>query len=168
MVTVITDQSTVEVPVEANFSGTIVVAPTVTTINTGSVSVSADQVKVKYGDNDITGAFSISGSLEIALNADGSVEDVSVRPTIAVEAGAAVDMSVESPTIKVMAIPGLWYAVKSGTALGNGGVAGDTAISEPELCTASGTKTLTAPPKKGADARFYTIMVSATKSELTE
>ena len=139
-----------------------------TSIDTGSVNVSADQVKVKYGTADITGAFSISSNLGIALNADGVVDGVTVKPAIDIEAEAAVDMAAESPTIKVRAIPGLWYAVKSGTALGNGGVAGDTAISAPELCTASGTKTLTAPPKNGADVKFYSIMVSTTESGLTE
>ena len=169
VITVITEpeQESVEVPVDGNFTGTIVVAPTVKSIDTGNVSVQSSQVQVKYGSTEITGAFSVSENLELALKRDGVVEGVSVDPAIDTTDKAPVDMDAATPTIKVKAIPGLWYAVKSGTALGNEGVAGDTATSTPALCTALGTIQLTAPAKNGEDTMFYSIMVSTTESELS-
>ena len=169
VITVITEpeQESVAVPVDGGFAGTIVVAPTVKTIDTGNVAVQSSQVQVKYGTTEITGAFTVGNDLSIALNAGGVVEGVSVDPAIDTTAEAPVDMDAATPTIKVKAIPGLWYAVKSGTALGNEGVDGDTATSTPALCTALGTIKLTAPAKNGEDTMFYSIMVSTTESELS-
>jgi hypothetical protein len=158
VITVVTDKSAVEMLVEEGFAGTIVVSPIVTSIYTGSVNVSADQVKVKYGDNDITGAFNISDSLEIALNADGSVEDVAVKPALDEES------SIEDGSFTVKTIPGLWYGVKYGDALSGGDIGGTVGNTTPEQATSFGDKELTAP--KDGTLKFYRVRVGARRSDL--
>ncbi len=160
VVTVVTEpeQESVEVPVANDFTGTIVVAPTVKFIDAGTAPVSAEQVKVKYGGNDITGAFTVSADLSLALDENGKVNDVDVKP--AIDEGSSIDEG----QLTVKAIPGLWYGVKYGDALEGGDIGGTSGNTTPKQATDFGDKELFAP--KGGACKFYRVRVGARRSDI--
>ena len=110
------------------------------------------------------------GSITIALNASGSVRYAttdsagtkqvthSVTPAVASSSPMTMDANAV-PTFRVETIPGLWYAVISGT---------DTehadAIGTPVRATSSETTSLTAADAPSSGALYYKIAVGVSKA----
>lgn len=102
-----------------------------------------------------TGILAKDANGEVALNPSASVDGVSVTPELDDEAEAAYDASGE--TLKVKAIPGLWYQTIYGDALTGGGVGGTTGATTPVQAT---QKALTLEAPKSGEKRFYRVKVA--------
>lgn len=149
----------------ANYVGSVVVPPQVATLTTTGTAISPANVKVKFGENDITGAFTIGGSagnVTIALNPEGSVGEVPVRPVPADASPVTFAEGATTPSYTVKAIPGLWYKVRSGTAL-NGTELGGT-MADGEAVQASGETVSPVAPAfpSGESLQYHKIAVDTT------
>ena len=128
----------------------VAVPPAVTKVS----GVADNKIKVRSGAYDITGAFTVSGGA-IALNPNGSVNGVPVKPTIGdLDEGEPFTLGDGSAAISVRTIPGLKYSLVRGTELG----AITMTVVEPTLATEAQMTLTDAEPPTGA--AFYKVVVS--------
>lgn len=111
------DTTTVTIALPADYAGSIVVPPNVESLATSGTSIALNKVAVKYGNIDISGAFTIDGSagdITLALDPNGAVGGVKVQPEVKTDESAVpMSMGASAATFTVKAIPGLWYSVEA-------------------------------------------------------
>ena len=115
-----------EITLPADYAGTVVIPPNVTSLSTTGTSLATGKVVVKQGATDITGAFTVGGSagaINIGLNENGSVkindETITVKPEVKASADApmALDGETGKTSFTIKTIPGLYYSVWSATSI---------------------------------------------------
>ena len=157
----ITD-ATAEVTVPA--SATSIETVPVATIKLAEDStITADKVTVKYGDHDITTAFTkavSAGVVSLSLNSsgyyqngDGESNRIQVRPAVA--DSSPMTMGESSAGFTVKAIPGLYYAVKAYDNAACTGAATDVG----SAVQAEGVSASPAAPTFTGTVKYYKISV---------
>ena len=116
---------------------------------------------VRFGGTDITGAFVTPEkgvSVALALEPEGVVDGVKVKPELAMDGGASFRLEGDGAVFDVKVIAGLWYSVKYGTELSRGNVGGAAGTTGAVQAAETGVKTITAP--RCGERGFYKLIVA--------
>ena len=115
-----TDKSTANITLPTDYAGTVEVSPNVSSVTTTGTSLATDKVVVKYGETNISSAFTFGGSdgaITLTLkdgdkdtvNVEG--EDIYVKPKVA--ASSPMTLGGTTPGFTVKTIPGLYYVAET-------------------------------------------------------
>lgn len=168
---VTTDSSTTSVSVELDndYSGKIALPGNVTSLTvTGGVAINANQLQLVTTQGTYDGILSLSGTT-VALDGTKSVtfnegtenkETVSVTPAVAASEPMTMAGVTTAPAFNIKTIPGLYYAVKSGTSLND-----LSAVSASQEATTTTTEIAGTELGNAETVRYYQISVGRTADE---
>ena len=163
--------SEVTVAVPASYSGKVVIPANVKKLTITGETVSAANIGLKApyagnADNIYYGIVNIGEGNVVSLNGEATVGGVKVQPEV--KTGNSITpmaMGASTPRFKVKTIPGLYYAVKAASSIGD--LAGNYKYGEPVQATSSSIDSLEAPTFPGT-VIYYQIDAGLSGDDLTK
>lgn len=169
MVTTDSSTTSVSVALDNDYSGKIALPGNVTSLTvTGGVAINANQLQLVTTQGTYDGILSLSGTT-VALDGTKSVtfnegtenkETVSVTPAVAASEPMTMAGVTTAPAFNIKTIPGLYYAVKSGTSLND-----LSAVSASQEATTTTTEIAGTELGNAETVRYYQISVGRTADE---